>query len=141
MVVSWSSNTLPGYYRRNGDKMMLFLDDNPSRHETVEAIRPGEVIHAYTVDQFVDALRNPAYESFDTVSLDHDLNDFDCRSLYQGQEATGLDACGIMVANPDYVAKLPETIHIHSVNPCGANNMRAFLERRGYTVRWIPFSV
>lgn len=119
----------------------LFLDDNPDRHATVEQLAPGEIIHCYTVDQFVDALSNPNYTKFDTVSLDHDLNDFDCRSLYNGQEATGLDACGLMVSKEEYIDKLPGTIFIHSVNPPGACAMRAFLERKGYTVRWIPFSV
>jgi len=120
--------------------MRLFLDDNKFRHDHYESLYPGELVHVYTIDQFTDALDNDKYARFEGVSLDHDLNDFDCRSLYQGLEATGLDACGLMLAKPKRVAKLPETIDIHSVNPVGACRMRAFLERKGFTVRWIPFS-
>lgn len=118
----------------------LFLDDNPDRHSIVEQLSPGDIVHCYTVDQFADALFNPKYTSFDTVSLDHDLNDFDSRSISLDREATGLDACYIMLSNPSFINKLPDTIFIHSVNPCGAESMRAFLQRNGYTVRWIPFS-
>ena len=120
---------------------ILFLDDNQFRHDAIESQHPGEVIHCYTVDEFVAALTNPEHERFCVVSLDHDLNDFDCRSLYNGQEATGLDACGLMVSREEFRVKLPDEILIHSVNPCGAGAMRAFLQRKGYTVRWIPFAV
>ena len=119
---------------------ILFLDDNPDRHVQLESRYPGFVKHVYTVDQFTDALSSDEFDSFEMVSLDHDLNDFDCQSLYNDQEATGLDACGLMLSRVEWRAKIPETIHIHSVNPCGASNMRALLERHGFTVRWNPFS-
>lgn len=118
----------------------LFLDDNPERHAIVEQLSPGDIVHCYTVDQFVDALGNPKHTKFDTVSLDHDLGEFGTRSMWFDHEATGMDACRVMVAKEEYVNKLPGAIFIHSVNPAGACAMRAFLERNGYTVRWIPFS-
>ena len=117
---------------------VLFLDDNPDRHNWIDVTYSGcEVIHCYTLDQFVDALET--HDSFDVISLDHDLNDFDSKSVsFDGQEATGLDACGFLV-NERFRAKMPERILIHSVNPCGAQNMRAFLQSRGVTVYWSPF--
>jgi hypothetical protein len=45
-----------------------------------------------------------------------------------------------IAGNPAFRAKMPELILIHSVNPCGAANMRAFLQNHGFAVRWIPFS-
>lgn len=120
---------------------ILYLDDNQFRHDMIERRHPGEVIHCYTVDEFIDVLADQEHERFDVVSLDHDLGDFDCKSLYKGQEATGLVACGLMVSREEYRVKLPEQILIHSSNAGGASSMRSFLEREGYTVRWIPFPV
>jgi hypothetical protein len=119
--------------------MILFLDDSPERHHQMTLAHGDDVIHAFTVDQFVDAMFK-ATEPFDVVSLDHDLCDFDVRSYGDGRELTGLDACGLMVGNSSFRSKLPETIHIHSVNPCGAAAMRSFLQAKGFTVRWIPFA-
>jgi hypothetical protein len=121
--------------------IILFLDDNPDRHRQFDIQYSGcDVVHCYTVDQFVDCLKSDVFDHFDMISLDHDLNDFDSKSTnYDGQEATGMDACGAMVKHK-FANKLPDVIHIHSVNPCGANNMRSFLQSRGLTVRWIPFS-
>jgi hypothetical protein len=121
--------------------IILFLDDNPDRHHQIDQKYSGcDVVHCYTVDQFVDCLNNDSFDHFDMISLDHDLNDFDSHSTnFDGQEATGMDACGLMV-NKKFSLKLPDVIHIHSVNPCGAQNMRSFLQGRGFSVRWIPFS-
>lgn len=117
----------------------LFLDDNEFRHKFIDDNTSSdvEVIHCYDLDQFIAALRE--YDSFDVVSLDHDLNDFASRSiLYDGSEATGLDACGYLVRK-EFVTKLPKTIYVHSVNPCGAKNMSNFLKSRGFDVVLQPF--
>lgn len=106
--------------------MILFLDDNPARHKAM--IGPS-VIHCYGIDDFLKALEE--YDSFSVVSLDYDLNDFDTKSYYNGSEATGLDACGLMVK---YRAKLPQQIVIHSANPEGAQKMVDFLQVRGFDV-------
>ena len=124
-------------------KKLLFLDDDKTRHDAVEASSQHtnvEVIHCFTLDQFIAALKDPDNTTFSMVSLDHDLNDFDSKSVaYDGQEATGLDACGFLVRD-EFATKLPDTIFIHSVNPCGAKNMQMFLESRGFNVVWIPFA-
>lgn len=122
-----------------GGRMILFLDDSPERHHQMTLAHGDDVVHAFTIDQFVDVLF-AATEPFSMVSLDHDLNDFDCHSFLDGREATGLDACGLMVGNSAIRDKLPPTIHIHSVNPCGAQAMRSFLRAKGFEVRWIPFA-
>jgi hypothetical protein len=119
--------------------MILFLDDSTERHHQMTLAHGDDVIHAFTVDQFLDVLRR-CDTPFDVVSMDHDLNDFDYQSYHNGREATGLDACGLMVHDDAIRSKLPETIHIHSVNPCGAAAMRSFLQAKGFTVRWIPFA-
>lgn len=118
---------------------VLFLDDNPERHRAMDEIyQPKhEVFHCYTLNDFVGALEN--VDHFDVVSLDHDLNDFETESLaHDGSEATGLDACGFLVREHIRV-KLPRCIMVHSVNPCVAHNMRAFLQGRGFAVNWVPF--
>lgn len=105
--------------------MMLFLDDNPARHK---ALKESFVIHCYTLDEFLKALQE--HDTFSTISLDYDLNEFDTVSMYNGKEATGLDACGLLV-NPKYKSKLPQQIIVHSSNPTGSQKMVEFLQRYG----------
>jgi hypothetical protein len=105
--------------------MILFLDDNPARHKAMIGPR---IIHCYTIDDFLQALNE--YDSFQTISLDYDLNDFDTVALYNGTEATGLDACGLLV-NQKYRSKLPQQIIVHSANPTGSLKMVEFLRRYG----------
>lgn len=113
---------------------ILFLDDNPARHALMESRFPGDVIHVYDIDSFRGILEE--HESFDMVSLDYDLNEFDAQSLFLGEIATGLDACGYMVKYRD---KLPAVIEIHSINPTGARKMVDFLENKGFVCRWKMF--
>lgn len=95
--------------------MILFLDDSPERHHQMTLQHGGDdVVHAFTVDGFLGTLRR-CDVPFDVVSLDHDLNDFGRQSYHNGREATGLDACGLMVHDDGIRAK-------------------------GFEVRWIPFS-
>lgn len=123
-------------------KHYLFLDDSPERHEIFQKKFSSQdvIIHSvFTLDQFLDVLEDSSIDHFDMISLDHDLNDFDSKSVsYDGQEATGLDACGFLV-NERFASKMPNKIIIHSVNPCGAVNMKKFLENHDFIVEWIPF--
>jgi hypothetical protein len=115
--------------------MILFLDDNPARHARMEQDFPGEVIHAYDIDSFRDELEKQP--SFEKISLDYDLNDFDDHcSMFLDNYATGLDACGFMMK---YKHKLPPIIDIHSSNRDGADEMMAFLKSRGIDCRWKMF--
>lgn len=121
-------------------KRLLFLDDNPYRHNQTDVAYPSsryDVVHCYTLDDFLNALE--AFDRFDVVSLDHDLNDFHSKSVsFDGQEATGMDACGFL-ANKRFRSKVPDTIIVHSVNPCGAQNMCHFLASHGFRPFWRMF--
>lgn len=115
---------------------ILFLDDNPSRHDIMDSRYPlDEIVHAYTIDDFRDALVK--YDKFDMISLDHDLNDFTelGHFSYVGDsEATGVDACGYLMK---FLHKAPEEITIHSSNGEGVRAMTAFLNGRGVKCRWV----
>jgi CheY-like chemotaxis protein len=114
---------------------ILFLDDNPARHDIMDARYPlDEIIHVYDIDEYREALER--YDHFDMISLDHDLNDFEHRSYMGDCDLTGRDACGYLMR---YLHKAPEVIHIHSSNGDGARDMMAFLDSRGVSNRWIMF--
>jgi hypothetical protein len=85
------------------------------------------VIHCYTIDDFQIALHE--YDTFSSVFLDYDLNDFDTISTYNGTKATGLDACGLLVK---YRTKLPHLIVVHSANSIGSQKMVDFLQSHGF---------
>jgi DNA-binding LacI/PurR family transcriptional regulator len=117
---------------------ILFLDDDSARHELMNKRYPSdEIIHVYTLDEYRAALSE--YDSFDMISLDHDLNDFvelGPRSYIGDSEGTGRDACGYLIK---YLHKAPAMIHIHSSNEDGARDMVAFLNSRGVKNNWVPF--
>jgi len=110
---------------------ILFFDDNPARHELMNGKFPNDnITHVYDISIFQQLL--PELDQFDTIYLDHDLNDFDAQSLlWDGQKATGLDACGMMVKFPTKAE-----IIIHSSNGQGAAAMVDFLASRGITSYW-----
>jgi hypothetical protein len=121
-------------------QVILFLDDNPARHEAMDSQYPLDlIVHAYDLDGFRSALET--LDSFDVVSLDYDLNNFTelgfSSALWDGSEATGVDACGYMVK---FREKLPEEILVHSSNGTGARAMVEFLEGKGLQVRWKMWS-
>jgi Cyclic-phosphate processing Receiver domain len=113
---------------------ILFLDDNPARHALMDKRHPDdEVVHAYTIDDYRDALVK--YDHFDVVSLDHDLNDFTELGYFSyigDSEATGVDACGYLMK---FLNKVGEII-IHSSNGTGARNMMDFLDSKGVSNHW-----
>ncbi|MCK9567561.1 hypothetical protein M0R72_01265 [Candidatus Pacearchaeota archaeon] len=116
---------------------ILFLDDNPARHDIMDAQYPlDEIIHVYDIDTYRDALEK--YDHFDMISLDHDLNDFEHRSYMGDSDLTGRDACGYLMK---YLHKAPAVIHIHSSNEEGARDMAEFLDSRGVKNRWKMFPV
>lgn len=106
---------------------ILFLDDNPVRHQQYDQRYPNdEVTHVATVQDFDDALR--LLGPFDVVSLDYDLNEYSTVTLrYDGEIATGLDACGYMVK---HMAKIGQVV-IHSRNDAGSKEMMDFLTSKG----------
>ena len=118
-------------------KTILFLDDDPDRHAFLPNKFPKDrIIHVYTLNEFRKALEY--FDAFDVISLDYDLNDFKHESLEGSGLATGLDACGYMIA---YRAKLPQEVLIHSWNEDGSKEMAAFLESRGIAYRLEEFPI
>jgi len=114
-------------------KRFLFLDDNKERHEHFEKMCEGlpvDVWHAWTAPQAISRLARQ--EKFDTVFLDHDLD-----------ETSGGD--GLMVA--EFIAyelpssKRPPRIVVHSWNQPAARKMMAVLKEAGLSnVRYCRFS-
>lgn len=108
---------------------ILFLDDDSDRHEIMDTLFPlDDIIHVYDIDSYREALER--YDSFDMISLDYDLNDFqdDHHSRFGDCDLNGRDACGYLMK---YLHKAPDVINIHSTNEDGANEMVEFLNSRG----------
>ena len=120
---------------------VLVLDDIEFRHNTFDAVyRGADVRHAYTYHTFVYLLKGVKW---DLVHLDHDLGDFVVGDTFtdgwgKQREYTGLHAAERICELPD--GALPLRVIIHSVNPSGAQAMRAMLQRRGVHVTWEPFA-
>lgn len=116
--------------------MRLWLDD----------IRepPGEGwTVARTADEAIDLLRNPKHY-FTLASLDHDLGHCPACTECKGWGSPCGCRChlsGNFVVNWMVSEGVwPERVRIHSMNPVGAQNMKATLERYGpyESVPWEP---
>jgi CheY-like chemotaxis protein len=113
---------------------ILFLDDDPLRHEAfAEQAKVGghEAAHALTFGEFMGLTDG---KQWDEVWLDHDLNDHDAVSrwtdMYGDGEQNGVDAARWLAAQlPEH---RPSKVVIHSWNPTGAARMRAVLEEAGF---------
>ena len=119
---------------------ILFLDDDPNRHTLMDKRYPSdEIIHTYDLYEYREALSK--YDSFDMISLDHDLNDFieltKHRSYIGDSEGTGRDACGYLIK---FLSKAPKVIRIHSSNEDGANEMMLFLYSKGVSSERVVFN-
>lgn len=114
----------------------LVLDDDPVRHDAWTRTMTNVIYtRANTLDQFNKAIWERQY---DTVCLDHDLNDHShlysslkpeaaALSPYQRVDRyslylTGVDAAREMNLLPNEL--LPKNVLIHSWNPRGATNIR-----------------
>lgn len=106
---------------------MLFLDDEPVRHETFAGCYEGhEIWHAYNLIQFQKALDR--CEHFDVVSFDYDL----------GPNENGHDCAMEMLQRLPF-ERWPKVAWVHSWNPTGAIHLLETLKRSGietYRVSW-----
>lgn len=132
---------------------ILFLDDDPWRHDLVRAKLEGpddkiagiEVIHVWTVEECIHALQNLG--PFNWIFLDHDLNDFTkitgkgsrLAGMYGSQELTGRDVTRWIVRNMNLVSNNPK-ITIHSWNGGAAPHMVEDLREVGLRVSWELFN-
>ena len=120
----------PGY---NLDvKRFLFLDDNKDRHDgfDIHCIGlPVTVTHVWTADQAIETLK--AEEPFDTVWLDHDLENTD-------PNFSGACVAEFIAFHIDK-AKTPKHVVVHSHNPCGAITMMDMLHAAGISCSRVEF--
>ena len=108
---------------------VLILDDDNVRHVNFSHRLTGhKVIHTYTVEECIDALKNRS--TFDVCFLDHDLGG---RVYVESGKGTGYEVAEWLMNNPE---KQPDKIVIHSLNPAGVNNMANCLPK----AEKIPFA-
>lgn len=122
---------------------ILVLDDDKIRHRTFQRNLIGHerVLHVYTVEAAREALEA---EVFDVVFFDHDLNDYESKSLDYSQSNYGgpREMTGVDVAM--FISRLPPEKHpklavIHSFNPGGAMNIAAVMRTTRAQVVTQPF--
>ena len=122
---------------------LLFLDDDPSRHESFKAHWQNtsniEIDYFYTYEEAVLAFSN---KSYDIACLDHDLciDDRYCDPTGETFEKTGSDLAKYIV-NELPRHKWPKIVIIHSYNPAGAKYMVDTFNSVGIQSVWRPFNV
>jgi hypothetical protein len=113
-------------------KMYLYLDDvrTPKGDD-------WEVVRNY--DEFVAHIKMNGLETYEVISLDHDLGEGAMVEYYTNvkpnyeldysriEEKTGYDCCKWLVAEA-MTKKIPlPVVYVHSANPIGAANMMGYL--------------
>ncbi len=116
------------------EKLRLYLDDvrTPVSEDWI-------VVRNY--DEFVSTINLNGLESFDLISLDHDLGEGAMVEYYTNvkvrneldynriPEKTGMDCCRFLVhESMDKKINLPQ-IYIHSANPIGSENMIEYINK------------
>jgi CheY-like chemotaxis protein len=95
---------------------ILILDDDNIRHvEFAKRLHAHKVIHTYTAEDCIDALKNRS--NFDICFLDHDLGG---EVYVESGKNTGYEVTEWLMNNPE---KQPDRIVVHSLNPAGVQNM------------------
>ena len=114
------------------EKLRLYLDD-------VRTPLADDWIIARNYQELVDCINKYGLESFEVISLDHDLGDQAMYEYYTNvknnytldysniSEKTGYDACKFLVSKSmEKSIPLPQ-IYIHSANPIGSANMMGYI--------------
>jgi hypothetical protein len=114
------------------EKMRLYLDD--VRIPTEDG---WEVVKNY--DEFVAHIRMHGLESYEVISLDHDLGDTAMNEYYNNvrdnykidynniTEKTGLDCAKFLVAESMTKSIPLPQIYVHSANPIGSANIMGYI--------------
>jgi CheY-like chemotaxis protein len=113
---------------------ILFLDDNPNRHNTMQANSMGAVVdHVYSAAEAIDHLSR---EEYDLIMLDHDLSEDPDMVL------STPDGSYVAEYMAQHLVQHSDTpVVIHSLNPPGSQNMMNMLLNGGYSdVRIVPFA-
>ena len=114
---------------------MLFLDDMAARHEVIGQLADRfDITHVYDARTCIRALN----DSWDVVSLDHDLEDehYAAYHGYAEQAAlarTGWDVVVFLRSWPEE-RKKDVVVNVHSANPPAKERMMAELRANGFTV-------
>lgn len=104
---------------------ILFIDDDPTRHEIFTHCMEGKfpkIVHTWGFHDTIDVLEQQA---FDTIFFDHDLGDHREPDIevgaYRNRELTGADIAAWVARTPQAV---PQQCVVHSANPVGALAIR-----------------
>lgn len=112
--------------------MRLYLDDvrTPKNDEWT-------VVRSY--DEFIAHIRRNGLDSYDVISLDHDLGDSAMNEYYNNvhpnytldynniTEKTGYD-CAKWLVSESMTSKVPlPQIYVHSANPIGSANIMGYV--------------
>jgi hypothetical protein len=111
---------------------ILILEDSIERIELFKQLFKNQEVFIF--NNSLDAHHACMCNEFSIMFLDHDL---DNKIWVDSQEEnTGYQFVKWLVNN-----KLQQNalIYIHSMNPCGANNMLNYLVNNGYDGIWIPY--
>lgn len=113
---------------------ILFLDDDPNRHQTFRYKTIG--MDKTVVETPEEAFEALVREQFDIVSLDHDLEG---KIYCPSDEKSGFAVCQFLNTMPSEI--LPNKVVLHSYNEEGVRNMRRELYELGRTIRVVtaPF--
>jgi hypothetical protein len=115
----------------------LFLDDERMPHAVtwVEMpLGPWEIVRSY--DQFVNYITENGIPSF--ISFDHDLSVEDQGknpNKSQFKEKTGYDCAKWLVEKCMNENRMFPKYQVHSMNPIGAMNIRAYIECYKNTIK------
>lgn len=115
------------------NKIWLYLDDV----RTPEAKDEWQVVRSY--DEFIAHVILNGLESYEVISLDHDLGDSAMKEYYNNvhpnyalnydniQEKTGYDCAKWLVAESMKTGKPLPQIYTHSANPIGSANIMGYI--------------
>jgi CheY-like chemotaxis protein len=108
---------------------ILFLDDDPARHQEFEGKIRGLQLDVTPVTTSAEAIAAIESTKFDVIFLDHDLNG---QIYVDSGPGTGFEVAQKVLGTLNKDAQ----VIVHTINEKGA---RAMLEVLGKTAVWVPF--
>jgi hypothetical protein len=112
--------------------LRLYLDD-------IRTPVDADWIVVRNYDEFITKINLHGLESFDVISLDHDLGDGAMIEYYTNvrnnysldysniEEKTGMDCCRFLVCESILKGIPLPQIYVHSANPIGSGNMMGYI--------------
>ncbi len=112
-------------------KKLLFLDDDEYRIKIFKEKMIGSGYEIYITKTVSETLAQLTHQSFDIVSLDHDLGG---EQMVASHSETGYEVAKFIATMTDP----PKAIIVHTFNPTGAYNMMSAMSH--LKVLRIPFN-